>query len=137
MSKTTTETTVANTAEAKKAILASLNHKEFAPKLKEHETQGADSLKGRIGCRTHAIHVVLACTLTPLSTKIITERASLLMGREVKATGSHLNTMRSRGFLTRENGAWALTNAGREMVGTSTDEKPAKKAKKVKAPKTK
>lgn len=89
---------------------------------------GADSLKGRIGARTHAIHAVLACAESALTTRVITERATALMGRACNATASHLNTMKTRNFLVRENGAWALTQAGRELCGAPVVAPEVKKA---------
>jgi len=100
-----------------------------------------DALQGRVGARTHAIHVVLldaARVGALLSTKAITEQATSFMQQsdedaKCNATASHLNTMKSREYLEREQGAWRLTDTALELCGASwaQDAKaPAKTSKK-------
>lgn len=72
-----------------------------------------DSLKGRIGARTHIMHVVLCEAYARnerLTASTITARVNLVWARALAgaatteaATSSHLNTMKRRGFYA--NGA--------------------------------
>lgn len=102
-----------------------------------------DALQGRVGARTHAIHVVLldaARVGALLSTKEITSRATAFMQQtddsaQCNATASHLNTMREkRAYLEREQGAWRLTDDALALCGAKwaqdASDAPAKKTKK-------
>ena len=97
-----------------------------------------DALSGRIGARTHSIHSVLldaALVGALLTTKQITERATAHLGAPCNATASHLNTMKGREYLEREQGAWRLTDDALALCGAkwAQDAKaPAKKAPKKK-----
>lgn len=122
MSKTTKTTKAPRTsktsAPAAPPVVQAPPAPPAAPPADTQKGAGADALKGRIGSRTHAIHVVLRDATTPLSTKIITARAAQLLGAPCNATASHLNTMRVRGFIVRApEGGWVLSEEGRKLIG--------------------
>jgi len=137
---------VASTSESKKNVKAPAPVVAQAPvesevvakttkeKRAEHHTKavntgalitkgaGADVLGGAIGRRTHAIHVVLldaARAGALLTTKEITAQATSVLGVTCNATASHLNTMKERLYLTRENGAWRLTDLALKLCGAT------------------
>lgn len=110
-----------------------------------------DAFNGRIGARTHAIHAALIEASEKaqlMTTAAITQRASALLGAPCNATASHLNTMSHRVLsacvvgaddnatvLTREGGAWRLTDEALALIGRkwgAAPEAPAKKKSKKK-----
>ena len=101
-----------------------------------------DALKGRVGARTHAMHVVLldaARVGALLALKEIVARATALMRDEqdnddaqCNAAASHINTMRKRNFVEHEQGAWRLTDEALELCGATwaqDADAPAKRKK--------
>jgi hypothetical protein len=97
---------------------------------------GADALRGRVSCRTHAMHEVLVEAFKKgslVSTKDIVAGARALLGeghasfaKLDKTAPSHLNTMKGRGYVERvtlaggdgvSSTGWRLTAAGAKLVG--------------------
>lgn len=101
----------------------------------------SDALKGRIGTRTHAIHVVLMAHYPkPIPRAVIVAESVALLTPEhpsvpkfAATLGSHLNTMQKlRGFVERRDGGWVLTEAGARAAGVFTEPAPTPKTKRSK-----
>jgi hypothetical protein len=94
----------------------------------------SDALKGRVGTRTHAIHVVLMAHYPqPIPRAVIIAESVALLGADhpssakfAQTLGSHMNTMKTRGFVERRDGGWVLTESAAGLAGVAAPPAPTK-----------
>jgi hypothetical protein len=97
----------------------------------------SDALKGRVGTRTHAIHVVFMSHYPkPIPRAVIIAESVELLGADhpssakfAQTLGSHMNTMKTRGFVERRDGGWVLSESAAGIAGVAAP--PAPKTKRT------